>query len=219
MDGKNVRTTLLRVPIPIAIGIIGKKQFPLPCDKIKFLQSLLITLLCTLSYTTVGQQRQLIVLKKEEVLARYQKGDVIHFARKGDTEILIQRILDLNDTLLMMNFDSVTYYRIKKLDISGKQRRKATHRLGLTMIAAAVVLPLADLINTGLVQHEEATVSKGVAITSASLAGGGTALAFMRKPYFKPGRKYRLLIVDKRSPFYKEKSTTEGFVSPYIPKD
>ncbi len=178
----------------------------------------LITLYCILSSTAVGQ-RQLIVLKNEEVLARYQKGDVIHFARAQDKEILVQRILDLNDTLLMMNFDSVVYYRIKKLDIRGRKQTSYAQKLGGMMIFAGIVLPLAELLNTGVVQNDEPSVSSGVWAASATLLAAGSALVFIKKPYFKPGRKYRLMIVDNRSPFYKAKPTAEGFVSPYIPKN
>ena len=87
------------------------------------------------------------------------------------------------------------------------------------MIFAGVVLPLAELLNTGVIQNDEPSVSAGVWAASATLLAAGSALVFIKKPYFKPGRKYRLMIVDNRSPFYKVKPTAEGFVSPYIPKN
>lgn len=169
--------------------------------------------------SSVIAQHQLIVLKNENVLARYQKGDIIHFAREQDKEILIQRILDMNDSLLMMNFDTVAYYRIKKLDIRGRKQSTFLQRLGGYMMVAGVILPIAELVNTGLVQDEGASISSGVAVASGVLVGGGAALFFIKKPYFKPGRKHHLMIVDKRSLFYKEKPVTEGYVSPYIPKN
>ena len=213
MDCKNVELPLLRS------RFLSGEAIPFLYDKIALRQSFLITLLCILSSTAVGQQRQLIVLKNEEVLARYQNGDVIHFARAQDKEILVQRILDLNDTLLMMNFDSVVYYRIKKLDIRGRKQTSYAQKLGAYMIFAGVVLPLAELLNTGVIQNDEPSVSAGVWAASATLLAAGSALVFIKKPYFKPGRKYRLMIVDNRSPFYKVKPTAEGFVSPYIPKN
>jgi hypothetical protein len=167
----------------------------------------------------VAQQRQLIVLKNEEVLARYQKGDVIHFARAQDKQIQVQQILDLNDTLLMMNVDSVVYYRIKKLDIRLKKQRTYLQKLGAYMMLAGVVLPAAELINTGIVQKEGASINSGVGVASVILLGGGAILSFTKRTYFKPGRKYRMMIVDSRSPFYKKKLTSEGFTSPYIPKN
>ncbi len=179
---------------------------------------ILFILFCTV-YNVAPGQRQLIVLKNEEVLARYQKGDVIHFSRQQDKEILVQRILDLNDTLLMMNFDSVVYYRITKLDIRARKSATYAQKLGAYMMAAGVLLPLAELLNTGVIQNDEPSVSSGVAVTSTVLVGGGAALYFIKKPYFKPGRKYRLIIVDNRSPFYKEKPQADGYISPYIPKN
>lgn len=182
-------------------------------------RSIFLALLLAFSLPSIGQQRQLIVLKNEEVLARYQKGDPIHFARAGEKEIQIQRILDMNDTLLMMNMDSVAYYRIARLDIRGKKSATYAQRLGTYMMIAGVILPLAELLNTGVIQDDEPTVSSGVWVASGVLVGGGAILAFVKKPYFKPGRKYRLMIVDDRSPFYKVKPVQEGYTSPLIPKN
>jgi hypothetical protein len=181
---------------------------------------ILLFLFCTV-YSVAVSQRQLVVLKNEEVLARYQVGDVIHFARAQDKEILIQRILDMNDTLLMMNFDSVTYYRIKKLDIRGRKANTYAQKFGRYMIIAGVMLPLIELLNTGVFQDEDqkASISPGVAVASGVLIGGGAIMAFTKKPYFKPGRKHRLMIVDNRSPFYKAKPVSEGYVSPLIPRN
>jgi hypothetical protein len=166
--------------------------------------------------TSAFAQQQFIVLKNEEVLARYQKGDIIKFMRAQDKEIQIQRILDMNDTLLMMNFDSVAYYRIRKLDIRDHKKKPYVQRLGSFMMAAGVLLPLIELLNTGVFQDtdREATVSPGVWITSGALIGTGALLAFIKKPYFKPGRKFHLLIVDERSLFYRAKPVSDGFTFP-----
>ncbi|HEU5290803.1 MAG TPA: hypothetical protein VFU05_09190 [Cyclobacteriaceae bacterium] len=178
-------------------------------------------LLCSLCSVAFSQQRQLIVLKNEDVLARYQVGDVIHFAREKDKEIQIQRILDMNDTLLMMNFDSVNYYHIKKLDIRARKSNTFVQKLGRYMIVAGVLLPAIELLNTGVFQDEnqEAHVSQEVLVVSGVLVGAGAIMAFTKKPYFKPGRKNHLMIVDKRSPFYKAKPIAEGYLSPYLPRN
>ena len=206
MDCKNVKVTALR----------SAKRSPFLCSKIILLFALL---LCGTGISAIAQ-RQLIVLKNEEVLARYQIGDVIHFAREQDKEILIQRILNMNDTLLMMNFDSVAYYRIKKLDIRGRKANTFAQKFGRYMIIAGVMLPMIELLNTGVFQDEDqgASISPEVLVASGVLIGGGAIMAFTKKPYFKPGRKNHLMIVDKRSPFYKAKPQQDGYLSPYIPK-
>src|SRR5688572_29131681 len=91
--------------------------------------------------TSALAQRQFIVLKNEEVLARYQKGDIIKFMRAQDKEIQVQRILDMNDTLLMMNLDSVAYYRIQKLDIRERKPNNYAQKFGRYMILAGAMLP------------------------------------------------------------------------------
>jgi len=205
MDCKNVNVPSLQ----------GTNRSPILCTKILF-----ILLFCGSGFSALSQ-RQLVVLKNEEVLARYQIGDVIHFAREGDKEILVQRILDMNDTLLMMNFDSVAYYRIKKLDIRGRKANTYAQKFGRYMMIAGVMLPLIELLNTGVFQDEsqEAHISSGVAIASGVLLAGGAILTFTKKPYFKPGRKNHLMIVDNRSPFYKAKPVSEGYISPLIPRN
>lgn len=171
-------------------------------------------LFLVLGSCTYAQQRQIVVLKNERVLARYEVGDVLPFAREGDKKIQLQKILALNDTLIMMNLDSVTYYRIKKLDIRGRKKRPFAQRLGINMMIASAVLPLADLINTTTIHKQDASFDRGVGITSGALLAGGALLFFIKKPYFKPGRRHRILIVERDSPFYKPKSIVQPLLYP-----
>lgn len=165
-----------------------------------------------------AQQRQIVVLKNETVLARYKVGDVISFAREGDKKILQEKILDLNDTLIMMNLDSVSYFRIKKLDIRGRKSSTLGQRLGAYMMVAGIILPVAELVNTGIVQKQDASIDEGVAIASGVLLVGGAALVFIKKPYFRPGRKHRILIVEKGSVFYDDPAPARP-VNPYLPRN
>jgi hypothetical protein len=169
--------------------------------------------------SVVIAQHQFIILKDQTVIARYQKGDIIRFARAKDKEILVQRILDLNDTLLMMNQDTIAYYRIQRMDIEGRQQNKFLKGLGFGLIAAGVLLPGIDYFNSTVVQDQSKSVSEGLLITSGALIGTGAALVLIKKKYFKPGRRNRMMIIDKRSPFYREKSFKENFESPFIPKN
>lgn len=174
----------------------------------------LILLLLTISVCATAQQRQVVVLKKERVLARYQVGDVLAFARAGEKKVQLQKILALNDTLIMMNLDSVPYYRISKLDIRARRSSLFSERLGAYMMLAGVVLPLADLVNTTAVQNEDASIDHGVAVTSVVLFSGGALLYFAKSKYFKPHRQKRILIVEKGSPFYKVKPVDDPLLYP-----
>lgn len=175
--------------------------------------SIIILLLICGGHAT-AQQRQLVVLKKERVLARYQVGDLLTFSRTGEKKIQQQKILALNDTLIMMNLDTVAYYRIKKLDIRGRRTSTFAERLGAYMMIAGVVLPLADLINTTAIEKEDASIDRGVAVTGVALFSGGALLFFAKGKYFKPGRKNRILIVEKDSPFYKVKPAADPLLYP-----
>lgn len=179
---------------------------------------ILVLFFLVISVGATAQQRQIVVLKNETVLARYKVGDVISFAREGDKEILEEKILDLNDTLIMMNLDSVSYFRIQKLDIRRRKKSTFAQRLGVKLIAAGVVLPLAELINTGWIQDDkDASISQGVGIASVALVTTGAALVFIKKPYFKPGRKHRILIVKKGSVFYEDVKVRSS--NPYLPRN
>lgn len=170
--------------------------------------------------SSVGfSQRQFIVLKDQTVIARYQKGDIIHFACAQDKEILVQRILDLNDTLLMMNEDTVAYYRINKLDVGGRQQNRFLKGLGFGLLAAGILLPGIDYFNSSVVQDQDRSVNGGVVLSSGAMVGTGIALILIKKQYFKPGRKNRIMIIDQRSPFYHEKAVHQGFESPYLNKN
>lgn len=177
---------------------------------------ILVLFFLLLVFEASAQQHQLVVLKNETVLARYRVGDMISFARAGDKKMLRQRILDLNDTLIMMNLDSLPYYRIKKLDIRGRKSSTFGQRLGAYMIASGILLPVAELVNTGLVQNQKASVDEGVALASGVLLAGGAALVLIKKPYFKPGRKHRLRIVRKDSVFYEDAAPARS-ANPYLP--
>lgn len=48
---------------------------------------ILILFLLVFGGSVFAQQRQVVILKKERVLARYQVGDVLAFAWKGDKKI------------------------------------------------------------------------------------------------------------------------------------
>jgi hypothetical protein len=169
--------------------------------------------------SVVIAQRQFIILKDQTVIARYQKGDVIRFARSTDKGILVQRILDLNDSVLMMNQDTLAYYRIQKMDIDGRHQNRFLKGLGFGLLAAGILLPGIDYFNSTVVQDQSKSVNDGLLITSAGLIGTGAALMLIKKKYFKPGRRNRMMIIDKRSPFYREKSFNESFESPFIPKN
>lgn len=173
-----------------------------------------LLLFLSVSFCVNAQLRQVVVMKNERVLARYQVGDALSFAREGDKKIQIQKILALNDTLIMMNLDSVAYYRIKKLDIRARQGHTFGQKLGAYMMVAGALLPLADLINTTAVRKEDASVDPGVAITGGALFAGGALLFFTRKPYFKPGRKNRIMIVNRESPFYRAKPVADPLLDP-----
>jgi hypothetical protein len=182
-------------------------------------KNVILTASLLLISSVVVAQQQFVILKNQTVIARYQRGDIIRFARAKDKEIVVQRILDLNDSLLMMNEDTVAYYRIQKLDIEGKQQNRLLKGLGFGLLAAGVLLPGIDYFNSTVVQDNSKSVSDGLLITSGALIGTGAALMLIKKKYFKPGRRNRMMMIDRRSPFYREKSFSEGFESPYIPKN
>lgn len=152
-------------------------------------------------------QKQVVVMKKDRVIQRYNQGDFIRYSTGKPKNFKYDQIVELTDTTIITRNDTIPYYKVKLIDTQGELQSGITLRkIGYFSIVAGVILPLADLINVELVQDHESSYSldRGVGITSAALITTGAALLLIKKPYLKLQFKNRLMIVRHDSPLYKE---------------
>jgi hypothetical protein len=167
----------------------------------------LLMLLIALSGCLMSDaQKQVVVMKKDRVIQRYNPGDFIRYSTGKPKNFKYDQIVELTDTTIITRNDTIPYYKVKLIDTQGELQSGITLRkIGYFSIAAGVILPLADLINVELVQNQESSYSldRGVGITSATLITTGAALLLITRPYMKLQFKNRLKIVRHDSPLYK----------------
>ncbi|RAV97785.1 hypothetical protein [Pseudochryseolinea flava] len=175
------------------------------------------TLLLSLSLfvcITCFAQQQVVIIRKQNVVKRFEPGDLIRYSLSDRKQFRLERIVELTDTTIITNNDTVPYYKIMLVDI-GAQRKITIREIGFNAILAGLLLPLADMINVGIVQDEKYEFSRGVGITSATLITVGALMYILDRPYFKLGHRNRIRIVDRDSPlFFRSKPVHRMFDVP-----
>lgn len=156
-------------------------------------------------------QKQLILMKRENVLLRLYPGDEIVFKLKGNKRIWTSYVNNLSDTSVVIHRDTIPFHQIERLYFD---QQKFHNRLGAYLIAGAVVLFGIDQINYSLIQGNEFSVDSGV---SKACIGGvlvGVPLVLIKRRYQKIDYRYRLFTAQKGSPFYLPPRTIGA--SPYL---
>jgi hypothetical protein len=172
----------------------------------KFLLTAMTALLLVFA---ANAQYQLIVMKKANVIKRFNTGDMIRYSLSTPKHFKYERIIELTQTEIITSWDTVPYYKVRLVDIEGNGEPSGVtlQKIGVYCVAAGVLLPIADLINVAIVQDDKYEIDSGVAITSASLVVFGVALMIIDKPYVKLQMSKRMMIVDWDSPLYKRQRT------------
>jgi hypothetical protein len=172
----------------------------------RIMKKLLMLLIALSGCLMSDAQKQVVVMKKDRVIQRYNPGDFIRYSTGKPKNFKYDQIVELTDTTIITRNDTIPYYKVKLIDTQGELQSGITLRkIGYFSIADGVILPLADLINVELVQNQESSYSldRGVGITSATLITTGAALLLITRPYMKLQFKNRLKIVRHDSPLYK----------------
>ena len=173
-----------------------------------------ITLVCffmVLLTSCVTAQKQLILIKRENVLLRLYPGDEIVFKLHGSDRIWRTYVNNLSDTSVVTHRDTIPFHRIERLYFS---QSKFHNRLGAYLIAGAIALFAIDQINYSLIQGNDFSLDSGV--SKASIGGVliGVPLVLARRKYQKIDSRYRLFTAKKGSPFYLPARTIGA--SPYL---
>jgi hypothetical protein len=175
-------------------------------SRIEFMKKLLMLLVALCGCLVSDAQKQVVIMKKDRVIQRYNPGDFIRYSTGKPKNFKYDQIVELTDTTIITRNDTIPYYKVKLIDTQGELQSGITLRkIGYFSIAAGIILPLADLINVELVQDQPSSYSldRGVGITSSTLIATGAALLLIKKPYLKLQFKNRLMIVRHDSPLYK----------------
>ena len=166
---------------------------------------ILVLLLC--KALCASSQHQLIIMRKNDVKARFNTGQYIHYGNVEDRQLRRDKIISMTDTSFITTTDTVLIREITKVNTHDVETRSATtdglnfRSAGPKLIAAGIVLQVGDIANVTLVQNNTYEINPGVTIISAALICTGSAILRAQKAT-KINRNNRVLIVKRGSPLF-----------------
>jgi hypothetical protein len=165
---------------------------------LNILKPILFLLLIVLPYAAQSQ-KQLALLKREEVLLRLYPGDEFIYKLKGSNAVRRTYVNNISDTAVVTHRDSVPFHRIERIYF---EQRKLYNTVGRALVIFGVGFFLIDQINVVLVNGQSPSLDRRVTTLSLSSLAVGLPLALIKKKSQKLKRPHRLLMVEKGSPFY-----------------
>jgi len=161
---------------------------------------LIFSLLFGFAYATYGQQ-QLILLKRGEVVARFEQGDNIKCKlRNGKTKAGMA--IRYTEVSVILRGDTIMFSDIYKIYAKGKRKADFRQKVGTVLMIGGVGYFAIDMVNTLLFVEGQSGIDESVAITAGSLAAVGAALTFIRSPYMKV-RGLSIRMVTPESRYYR----------------
>ena len=138
-------------------------------------------------------QKQLILIKGNNVIARFSEGDHIRFRRNDTDYVFNGTITGISQTYFKLSDEDTTYLdQIKSIDLRGQPNFGFNWAdAGGKLIAAGAILLLIDALNTS----NGNKIGTGVAVVSATFIVSGTAMMLSKSNFFKPGRKRRVIVM------------------------
>jgi hypothetical protein len=144
-------------------------------------------------------QKQLVVLKKENILLRLYPGDEFIFTLKGSKKIRRSYVNNLNDTSVLAHNDIIPYHRIDRIYV---KRSNLLNVIGGILVVGGIGYFVIDQVNVVLVHKEDANLNENVVTASAVMLAAGLPLILLKKKYVRIRGKYRVMTVEKGSGFY-----------------
>ena len=145
-------------------------------------------------------QKQLLLMKGENVLLRLYPGDEIIFKLKGSKRKWVTYVNNLSDTAVVTHRDTIPFREIERLYFD----QTAFHnRLGLNLMVAGAALFLIDQLNYSVIQGNDPSLDGWTSRVSLTAIGVGLPLWLARKKSQKVNYKHRLFMARETSPFYR----------------
>lgn len=166
-------------------------------------------LLILTSHLSFGQ-KQLVVLKYDEVVARFSPGQAFDFKYKGNREKISTYIRDISDTAIVTYDDTVSLYEIDRVYFE----QHAFHQtLGAALVIVGAGRFVIDQINNLAVHGNKPSLDSEVNQFSISTVLLGLPMLLIRKRSQKMLYKYKAIIVNQDSYLY---LSPDGYRSPYL---
>jgi len=146
-------------------------------------------------------QKQLILLKRGTVIARFTEGETMKVVLKNK-KIIEGVAIRFNDFSINTFNDTIPFESIEKINVKGRRNASTLNKVGTVLMIAGVGYFAIDQINTWFFVEGQSGIDENVAITSVSLVATGAALQFIRSPYQKV-RGLSVRTIDSSSRYYR----------------
>ncbi len=147
-------------------------------------------------------QKQLILLRRQHVILRFEPGDDIRFKLKNNPDRFHSYVNNLFPNSVKVHQDTIPLDRIERLYF---RRTSFLNRLGQRLVIFGAGLFLVDQVNVRLVQGQDVSLDSRVSRITLSTVAIGLPLMLIRKKSQEIKYPYRLMIVEKGSGFYRER--------------
>ncbi len=149
------------------------------------------------AYPTFSQQ-QLVLLKRGEVVARFEQGDQIK-CKLRNGKMKAGMAIRYTEVSVILRGDTIQFSDIYKIYAKGKRKADFRQKVGTVLMIGGVGYFTIDMVNTLFFVEGQRGIDEGVAITAGSLIAAGAALTFIRSPYMKVrGLSIRMITPESR---------------------
>lgn len=159
----------------------------------------LIFCLALLAFTADGQ-KQLILIKKGNVIAQYAEGQYIRLKLRNGKRTE-GHILELYPFSMITSSDTIQFQDIRKIDIRKQRKFNVSSGIGGLLFLGGILYIGIDRLNAGYSTPQN--LDPSVWHTSAIMTTVGAALIFIKPRYIRVNYKVHIRTVDYGSTFYK----------------
>jgi hypothetical protein len=157
-------------------------------------------ILLTLITGSAQCQKQLVLIKKENVLLRLYPGDEFIYRLKGSKTVRTTYVNNISDSAVVTHRDTVPYRMIDRLYYP---QRRFYNTIGSALVVGGAGLFLIDQFNVVVINNQSASLDDQVTAVTLSSLAVGIPLMLYKKKFRKLTYGTRLMMVDKGSAFYR----------------
>ena len=132
---------------------------------------------------------------------RFNPGDQFVISLKGEKQKIDSYVNNFFDTAVMVHRTIIPIHKIDRIYF---RQSGLVNLIGKFLVVGGVAYFLIDQFNVVVVEGHEADLDEDVTTVSATMLAVGLPMMLIKKKSQKIRGKYRLLMVQKGSPFYLE---------------
>jgi hypothetical protein len=132
---------------------------------------------------------------------RLNPGDEFVISLKGEKKKMTSYINNLFDTAVLVHRTLVPIHRIDKIYFA---RSGWVNLIGKFLVVAGVGYFVIDQFNVIVVDGQKPSLNENVTNASVAMVAAGLPMMLIQKKYQRIGGRYRLLTIERGSPFYLE---------------